>query len=198
MGDLRTVLRDLGNILIAVGVISLFALFVPLYFNEGYGIGPILLTSGMFFLIGIPLHFIFKKAEPADFKTAMVTAALSWLFIPIISTIPFLLIGFNKTNPTINMDFLSAFFECMSGWTGTGLSMFDGFIFKPSLLPYTLQFWRTYIQWIGGIGVIILTLAILARPGVGSYVLYKSEGREQRTHPSVVKTVRTIWWIFLL
>ncbi len=198
MGDLRTVLRDLGNILIAVGVISLFALFVPLYFNEGYGIGPILLTSGMFFLIGIPLHFIFKKAEPADFKTAMVTAALSWLFIPIISTIPFLLIGFNKTNPTITMDFLSAFFECMSGWTGTGLSMFDGFIFKPSLLPYTLQFWRTYIQWIGGIGVIILTLSILARPGVGSYVLYKSEGREQRTHPSVVKTVRTIWWIFLL
>jgi len=194
MGDLKTVLRDLGNILIAVGAITLFALVAPLYFNEGYGIGPILLTSAVFFLIGTPLHFILRKTEPADFKTAMVTAALSWLFIPIISAIPFLLIGFDKTNPGVTADFLSAFFECMSGWTGTGLSMFS----KPSLLPYTLQFWRTYMQWVGGVGVIILTLAILARPGVGSYILYKSEGREQRTHPSIVKTVRTIWWIFAL
>jgi len=194
MGDLRTVLRDLGNVLVAIGAITLFALAAPLYFNEGYGIGAILLTSAVFFLIGLPLYFIFKKAEPSDFKTAMVTAALSWLFIPIISTIPFLLIGFDKTNLGVTADFLSAFFECMSGWTGTGLSMFS----KPSLLPYTLQFWRTYMQWVGGVGVVILTLAILARPGVGSYILYKSEGREQRTHPSVVKTVRTMWWIFAL
>ncbi|MDH7517349.1 MAG: TrkH family potassium uptake protein [Candidatus Thermoplasmatota archaeon] len=186
MGDLRTVLRDLGNILMTVGAITLFALAAPIYFNEGTGVGVIFLTSAVFFLVGLPLHFIFKKAEQADFKTAMVTAALSWLLIPVVSTIPFLLI--------VKTDFLSAFFECMSGWTGTGLTMFS----KPSLLPYTLQFWRTYMQWVGGVGVIILTLAILARPGVGSYSLYKSEGREQRTHPSIIKTVRTMWWIFAL
>jgi trk system potassium uptake protein TrkH len=65
-------------------------------------------------------------------------------------------------------------------------------------LQYTLQFWRSLIQWVGGVGVIVLTLSILARPGTGSYVLYKGEARDQKTHPSIVSTVRTIWWIFLL
>ncbi|UCD13716.1 MAG: TrkH family potassium uptake protein, partial [Thermoplasmatales archaeon] len=69
---------------------------------------------------------------------------------------------------------------------------------RESLLPNTLQFWRSLIQWIGGVGVIVLTLSILARPGTGSYILYRSEGREKKTHPSIVSTVRTIWWIFLL
>jgi trk system potassium uptake protein TrkH len=83
----------------------------------------------------------------------------------------------------------------MSGWTGTGLTMVGG---SEANLPYTLQFWRTLIQWVGGVGVIVLTLSILARPGTGSFVLYKGEARDQKTHPSVVSTVRTIWWIFVL
>jgi len=194
MSDLRTVLRDIGGISIIIGVITLFALVVPLYFNEGYGIGPILITAIVFFGIGIPLYLIFKNADPSNFKSAMVTAALGWLLISLIGCIPFILIGFDKTNPTVTMDFLSAFFESMSGWTGTGLTMMN----MENLLPFTLQFWRSLIQWIGGVGVIVLTLSILARPGTGSYVLYRSEGRERKTHPSIVSTVRTIWWIFLL
>jgi len=194
MAELKTVFRDLGRILIAVGFITTPVLAIPLIFGEIYALIPIIITSVLFILIGFIFFLIFKKASETDFKSAMVTAALSWFIIPIISTIPFLMIGFDKTNPNASLDFLSALFETMSGWTGTGLSMFS----HPSLLSYSLQFWRTYIQWIGGVGVIILTLAILARPGVGSFVLYKSEARDQRTHPSVIKTVRTIWWIFLL
>jgi len=194
MSDLKTVLRDTGGILIMIGVITLFALVVPLYFNEGYGIVPILITSSLYFIIGVPLFLLFKKADLANFKSAMVTAALGWFLISLIGAIPFYLIGFDKTNPAITMDFLSSFFESMSGWTGTGLTMVD----MENILPHTLQFWRSLIQWIGGVGVIVLTLSILARPGTGSYVLYRSEGRDQKTHPSIISTVRTIWWIFLL
>ena len=194
MSDLKTVLRDTGGILIMIGVISLFALLVPFFSNEGYGIIPLILTAAVFFLIGIPLYLIFKKADLANFKSAMVTAALGWFLISLIGSIPFFLIGFDKSNPTITMDFLSSFFESMSGWTGTGLTMID----MENVLPYTLQFWRSLIQWVGGVGVIVLTLSILARPGTGSYVLYRSEGRDQKTHPSIISTVRTIWWIFLL
>ncbi len=194
MSDLRTVLRDIGGLLIIVGLISFAAILVPLYFGEVYGIFSILITSAVFLGVGIPLYLIFKKADRSNFKSAMVTAALGWMFVSLIGSIPFMIMGFNKNDPLITMDFLSAFFESMSGWTGTGLTMVD----KESLLPYTLQFWRSIIQWIGGVGVIVLTLSILARPGTGSYVLYKSEGREQKTHPSIVSTVRTIWWIFAL
>ncbi len=198
MSDLRTVLRDIGGIFIIVGAISLFVLVVPLYFGE-YGsksidgVLPILITSAVFVGLGLPMYFGFRKTDPANFKTAMVTAALGWLFISVIGSIPFLLMPYN-INTLAHMDILSAFFESMSGWTGTGLTMVD----KESLLPHTLQFWRTWIQWIGGVGVIVLTLSILARPGTGSYVLYKGEARDKKTHPSIVSTVRTIWWIFLL
>lgn len=194
MAELKTVFKDLGRIMIAVSIIILPTLGVPLFFGEFYALIPIIIVSALFFFIGFIFYTIFKNASQTDFKSAMVTAALSWFIIPIISTIPFLMIGIDKTNPDIHIDFLSSLFETMSGWTGTGLSMIN----HPSLLSHSLQFWRTYIQWIGGVGVIILTLAILARPGVGSFVLYKSEARDQRTHPSVIKTVRTIWWIFLL
>ena len=199
MNDIKTILRDIGAILIILGFISLISLIVPFYFNE-YGlsskfdaIGPLLLTSLIFFIIGFPLYYLFKKAEPANFKSAMVTAALGWLIISVIGSIPFILIPYN-INTLDNLDILSALFESVSGWTGTGLTMVD----NEGFLPYTLQFWRSFIQWIGGVGVIVLTLSILARPGTGSFVLYKGEARDQKTHPSIVTTVRTIWWIFLI
>ncbi len=199
MNDIKTVLRDIGAILIILGFISIITLIVPLYFNE-YGlnskidaVGPLLITSLIFFIIGFPLYYIFKKAELANFKSAMVTAALGWLIISAIGSIPFILIPYN-INSLAHMDILSAFFESISGWTGTGLTMVD----NEGYLPYTLQFWRSFIQWIGGVGVIVLTLSILARPGTGSFVLYLGEARDQKTHPSIVTTVRTIWWIFLI
>ncbi len=192
MSDLKTVLRDLSNIFVAVGAMSFVPLLVPLYFHEYYALFPLLITCLLFLLLGSFMFFLFQHAEPANFKSAMVTAALGWVFIPLISTIPFLMMPYHL-NSGASMDLLSAFFESMSGWTGTGLTMVD----KEQLLPYSLQFWRTWIQWIGGVGVIVLTLSILARPGVGSYVLYRGEAREKRTHPSIVSTVRTIWWIFL-
>jgi len=199
MSDLRSVLRDIGGIFIMIGFVSLIALVVPLYFGE-YGsgstidgLGPILITAAVYFGAGLPLYYGFKKAESADFKSAMVTAALGWFLVSLIGSIPFWMMPYDKIN-FLYMDFLSGFFESMSGWTGTGLTMVD----NEGFIPYTLQFWRSLTQWIGGVGVIVLTLSILARPGTGSYVLYKGEARDQKTHPSIVSTVRTIWWIFLL
>jgi trk system potassium uptake protein TrkH len=200
MSDLKSVLRDLGGIFIIVGFVTLIAIIVPLYFGEYPGpsnfdaIGPILITAAIYFGCGLPIYFIFRNSEPADFKSAMVTAALGWFFISLIGSIPFWLIPYDTSN-LLYMSPLSAFFESMSGWTGTGLTMVGG---SEANLPGTLQFWRSLIQWVGGVGVIVLTLSILARPGTGSFVLYKGEARDQKTHPSIVSTVRTIWWIFLL
>lgn len=199
MSDIRSVLRDIGAVFIMIGFVSLITLIIPFYFNEypPYaafdGVFPLLLVSAVFFGTGLPLYYLFRHADPANFKSAMVTAALGWLLVSLIGSIPFWLIPYN-TETLWSMDPLSAFFESMSGWTGTGLTM----VVNEDLLPRTLQFWRTFIQWIGGVGVIVLTLSILARPGTGSYVLYRGEARDQKTHPSIVSTVRTIWWIFLL
>ncbi len=198
MSGIRTVLRDIGTIFIVIGIVSFTVLLVPIFFQEYEpytpynGLTVIFITSAVFILIGLPLYYVFRRATQTNFKTAMITAACTWVFVSLIASIPFWLMPYNiQTLQT--MDILSGFFESMSGWTGTGLTMVD----NEELLPFTLQFWRTFIQWIGGVGVIVLTLSILARPGTGSYVLYKSEGRENKTHPSVVSTVRSIWRIYI-
>lgn len=189
--SLKIILRDLGGILIIVGCITLFALSVPLIFGEYGAIKPLILTALFYFGFGLPLYFGLKESGETNLRYAMITAAFGWLVISIIGAIPFMYMSEYGIN--VGMDPLSAIFESFAGWTGTGLTM----VIHENKLPHTLQFWRTLIQWVGGVGVIVLTLAILARPGTGSFVLYKSEGREQKIHPSIISTVRSIWWIYL-
>jgi len=68
---------------------------------------------------------------------------------------------------------------------------------RPSQLPASLQWWRSFTEWIGGVGVIVLMLSIL-KPTVGAFHLYFSEGRDEKILPSVSSTVRAIWWVYLL
>ena len=189
--SLKIILRDLGGILIIVGCVSLLTFAVPLVFGEYGAIKPMILTVLFYFGFGLPLYFGLRESGETNLRLAMVTAAFGWLVISIIGAIPFMYMSENGID--VGMDPLSAIFESFAGWTGTGLTM----VIHENKLPYTLQFWRTLTQWVGGVGVIVLTLAILARPGTGSFVLYKSEGREQKIHPSVISTVRSIWWIYL-
>jgi trk system potassium uptake protein TrkH len=115
----------------------------------------------------------------------MITAAVAWLVVPAISSLFFIFIE--------GMTPLDSFFEAMSGWTTTGLTM----VAHPSTLTHTMQFWRSLMQWVGGAGVIVLMVSILARPGTGSFTLYKAEAREEKIYPSVISTARIIWWIYL-
>ncbi|RLF43280.1 MAG: TrkH family potassium uptake protein [Thermoplasmata archaeon] len=195
MKDLKIVLRDTGAVLLAVGVITVIAAVVPLIKNfENIGeeienVKWIFLTMLVFLAAGALFRLIGRGEGEVKIKHAMLIAAFSWLLISLISTIPFHYINYSE-----KMDFLSAFFEAVAGWTGTGLTMVN----FESALPPTIQFWRTFTQWIGGVGVIVLTLIVLARPGTGSFTLYRSEAREEKIHPSIISTVKSIWWILLL
>lgn len=192
MKGLKIVLRDTGAVLLAVGVITIIAAIVPLLvdFNgEAKNVLWIFLTMIVFFVVGAFFRLIGRGDGEPKIKHAMIIAAFSWLLISLISTIPFHYVEYAE-----RMDFLSAFFEAVAGWTGTGLTMVN----FESTLPYTIQFWRTFTQWVGGVGVIVLTLIILARPGTGSFTLYRSEAREEKIHPSIISTVKSIWWILLL
>ncbi|MDF2957708.1 MAG: Trk-type K+ transport system [Candidatus Alkanophagales archaeon MCA70_species_1] len=185
MKNAKVVLRDLGSVFEAAGVVMLLPLVVAAVFDEFYIMKAFLGMALGVLAAGAALRLAFRRAGDTELKHAMACAALSWLLLALASTAPFVYCG---------MSFLDAFFETMSGWTGTGLTM----VLDPSELPRTLQFWRSLMQWVGGVGVIVLMLSILARPGTASYHLYVSEAREEKIKPSVVSTVRTIWWIYLL
>ncbi len=186
LSNIKTILRDMGSLLVIAGIVMLLPLAVTWAYREQYLARGIIVPASITIWAGMMLVLLCRNAKPPEMKHAMVVAALSWLVIAGLSSIPFVMI--------LGMPPLDAVFEGMSGWTGTGLTM----IARPSTIPQTLQFWRSLMQWVGGVGVIVLMVSILTRPGTGAYALYKSEGREERIHPSIISTVRTIWWIYLL
>ncbi|GAB6861989.1 TrkH family potassium uptake protein [Haloplanus litoreus] len=206
-GSVATVGRDLGRILAALGGLMLVSLIVPVVWGEYFAL-PALLVSALIPLgIGRLLSRRFRNAEAPGRFHGMIVAASGWFSVGIFGSLPFLLIawsvqlgvpGFTTPPQTATLaaftEPLNAVFESMSGFTGTGLTMTD----NEEVLPRTLQWWRTFSEWVGGVGVIVLTTAILSRPGSGSLTLYESEARSKKIHPSIVSTVRTIWWIFIL
>lgn len=206
-GTLGSVGRDLGRMLQALAGLILVSIVIPLVWSEYYAIPAFLLSASIPFVLGWVLHKRFSDAKPPGKLHGLIIAATGWFSVALFGSLPFFLVAWTVelgpavldtpaqtatlhafTNP------LNGFFESMSGFTGTGLTMTD----DESVLPHTLQWWRTFIEWIGGVGVIVLTTAILARPGSGSLTLYESEARSEKIHPSIVSTVRTIWWIFTL
>ena len=209
MSSLRTVVRDLGRMLQALAGLLLVSVLVSVVWREWYAIPGLLLAALVPLAIGITCTRAAEASASPDKLHGMVIAASGWFLVALFGSLPYTFIAWTVAldppwlpvpaaaatetlaafrNP------LNAVFESMSGFTGTGLTM----TVHEDVLPRTLQWWRSLTEWVGGVGVIVLTTAILARPGSGSLTLYESEARSEKIHPSVVSTVRTIWWIFLL
>ncbi len=199
----------------ALAGILLVSIVVPVVWGEWWTIPGLLVSVLLPLLVGLVLTRTFDGVEEPGRLHGMMIAASGWFFVALFGSVPFLLIAWTaRLDPAILnvparfttpgteaygtlaafLHPLNGFFESMSGFTGTGLTM----TVHEDALPHTLQWWRSLVEWVGGVGVIVLTTAILARPGSGSLTLYESEARSEKIHPSVVSTVRTIWWIFLL
>ncbi|MFB6071324.1 MAG: TrkH family potassium uptake protein [Halanaeroarchaeum sp.] len=208
--DLATVARDVGALLLIEAGLMFVSVLIATVFGEWYvGLG-FLLAATATAAVGLAARRRFADAPPPVIKHGMVIAAGGWLFVALFGAVPFYLSAL-LVPAEVQANYVAAgapygsslqyfaspmhaLFESMSGWTGSGLTMA---VHEPSL-PRTVQWWRSLIQWVGGVGVVVLTVSILARPGSGSYALYRSETRERKIHPSVVSTVRTIWKVFLL
>jgi trk system potassium uptake protein TrkH len=115
----------------------------------------------------------------------MIIAAVAWLWAALIGSIALII--------ATHITFLNAFFESMSAWTGSGLTIY----MNVEILPKSVLFLRSLEQWIGGLGVVIVVIGILIRPGTAAARLYKSEARDEKIKPSITGTVKTIWWIYL-
>lgn len=205
---LRTILSDLGRMLQALSGMMFLSVVVGLVWGECYVVPGFLLSGGLALGIGWSFTRFGERAELGKLHGMMI-AASGWLLVALFGSLPFLFVAWTvhlapswlAVPASVDTPTLAAFrgpinsvFESMSGFTGTGLTMTT----HENELPHALQWWRSFTEWVGGVGVIVLTTAILSRPGSGSLTLYESEARSKKIHPSIVSTVRTIWWIFLL
>lgn len=207
--DLATIARDIGSLLALEAGLMAVSVIVAIVFQEWYVAATFLTTALLTGGIGIGLRRGFAAAPTPAMKHGMVIAAGGWFATALFGALPFFLAA-HIVPPAAVSQYLPAnagygsslyyfqnpihaVFESMSGFTGSGLTMA---VHEPTL-PRGIQWWRSLSQWVGGVGVVVLTVSILARPGSGSYALYRSEAREEKIHPSVVSTVRTVWKIFL-
>ena len=208
--DTNAVGRDAGRIVQAVSLMLVVSIVVAAVNREFYAIPAFVVSAAIMAGFGTGLIRLCRGAAPPKKREAMVTAATAWAMVGILGGLPFLLIAWTiridpfpvwtNTPPmdattAIFLHPLDAVFEGMSGFTGTGLTMAA----VEEELPRSLHWWRSFIEWIGGVGVIVLTVAILRRGGGSSesYTLYESEARSERIHPSIVTTVQEIWKIFV-
>ncbi|MBC7100590.1 MAG: TrkH family potassium uptake protein [Methanobacteriales archaeon] len=186
--DFLIVGKFLGTIMQAVGIIVLLPIIVAVIYNEGHYpsfIFPSLLSIATGTLIRIILKRYPISGDIIKLKHGMMIASLGWLWATFIGALILMLY--------LNIDFVNAAFENMSGWTTTGLSIFS----DVQSLPKSILFLRSLEQWIGGLGVVIVVIGVLIRPGTAASRLYKSEARDERIKPSIVNTVKTIWWIYI-
>jgi len=182
--DFRVISNPLGIVMQGVGIVVLIPLLIALFYRENTYLAFII-PSILSISIGYLLKMVSSQDDKLKLKHGMIIAAVAWLWAALIGSLCLIM--------ATHIDFLNAFFESMSAWTGSGLSIFS----NVEILPKSVLFLRSLEQWVGGLGVVIVVIGILIRPGTAAARLYKSEAREEKIKPSIAGTVKTIWWIYL-
>ena len=185
--DLFIVIRNSGMIMIGIGVLCLIPIIVDLIYFEFNFINFIIPS-----LISIGLGFACMKSfeeyssRKMRLKHGMIISALSWLWASIICGLIMVLVG--------DFTLVDGIFESMSALTGSGVTICP----NVEILPHSILFLRALEQWIGGLGIIVLIVAILTRPGTASSKLYQSEARDERLKPSTKATLKHTINIYLV
>ncbi len=184
--NVKLVFNFLGKILAFFSFIFVLPILVAYYFGEQ--LEPFLIAAAISLAIGLTMMFIKSESDLLRYKEAFAIVALGWLFVSIVGCIPYVVIGVN---------FVDSFFEAMSGFTTTGASIFD----KPEVLPKSILFWRALTQWLGGMGIIVLFLAVLPSVAIKGSALFQAEypgvGLE-RIKPRLRDTALILYSIYLL
>lgn len=185
--DLYIVSRYSGVVMICVGLMCLFPLLIDLiYFEFNYAC---FIIPGVFSVI---LGYICMKAldkysnSKMRLKHGMMISSIAWMWVSVIGGVVISL--------ATGTDFLNGIFESTSALTGTGITMFD----NVEILPHSILYFRAFEQWVGGLGVVVMMIGILTRPGTASAKLYQSEAREERLKPSVKTTLKKTIEIYLI
>jgi len=189
--DLKQIFNFLGFILFVEGFFMVAGLPFSLYYNDPYPftlLYSFLITSGA----GGILWYITRKKRKNSInkREGFLAVSLSWIFMTLFGTIPFLMSG---SIPS----FTDAFFETMSGFTTTGASILS----DVEILPKGILFWRSMTHWVGGMGIIVLSIIVLPFLGIGGMQLYTAEVpgvTKDKLHPKISETAKRLWGIYII
>jgi len=177
------IIKYLGKIVLLIGIAMLFSAFLAFFYGENV-FWQILLASAL--TIGISLILILTgKDDNLNYREGLAVVILGWLTASLVGSLPFL---FSDYFPS----FADAFFETVSGFTTTGASILTDI----EVLPKSLLFWRSLTQWLGGMGIMVLFVAIIIGLGVRANQIFRAEipgPVSDKISPRIRETARRLW-----
>ncbi|MDX2447208.1 MAG: TrkH family potassium uptake protein [Desulfobacterales bacterium] len=187
----RLILYVVGLLTLFFGLTMATPLGVSLYFRDGSGM-PMLISLTITLFFGTAMTLGFRGVQIADIRQreGMAIVFFGWTAMGLFGALPFFLAG-------EGVSFTDAFFESVSGFTTTGASIFTNI----EQHAEGILFWRSFIQWLGGMGIIVLSLAVLPLLKVGGMQLYKAEVPTpvpDKLKPRIQETALTLWKVYIL
>jgi len=186
---IKSVINILGALLIFLSLSLLACLYIAIFFEEKifYWIISVILPL----VFGAIFYKTTSVPEDINTKEGFAIVTLGWVFLSLFGALPFFI---SNTLP----NFIDAFFETMSGFTTTGATVIQDI----EKLPKSLLFWRSLTHWYGGMGIIVLSLALFPlMKKIGGMQLFKAEVpgiSNERLVPKIATTAKYLWTVYLL
>jgi len=180
------ILSAILRVMAIIGLTLLLPAFVGLIYGEFYETRIFLITGSIVFCVSYVISLFLPSPRSITLGEALLISGASWIIVAIVGGIPYVY--------TIGMSWADAFFESMSGFTTTGMTLIK--VIEGN--PKSVLFWRALTQWLGGAGIIMLFLIFITAStrDVSLWRLYVAEAREVRIRASTWGTVKDIWLIY--
>jgi len=185
------VLNVLGSMLMLFSITYLMPIVTSLIYSDGLFVDFIYAAAGCL-LAGAALVAVTRKHQrELRSRDGFLLVTLAWVLMSAIATVPLLL-------ALPGLSFTDAFFETMSGLSTTGATVLTGL---DTMAP-SVNLWRAALHWYGGMGIIVLVVAILPMLGVGGMQLYKAETpgpvKNEKLTPRITQTAKALWFVYFL
>ena len=185
------ILYTISALLLLVGVFMTSGIVLALIHGERHALVGFSVAAGISLVCALSGFLNFRRYRDATLRTrdGFLVVVLSWLVVSAFGALPYVLSG---SLPS----YTDAFFETMSGFTTTGATILTDI----EALPRSVLFWRSLTQWLGGMGIVVLTVAVLPRLGIGGLKLMRSEApgpTVEKLTPRVAGTAKILWLTYL-
>jgi len=187
----QTVLKILGVLLIIFSVTHLTPLFVSLIYRDGNSL-PFAVSFSVTLITGLLFWAPQRKLKrDLRYRDGFLVVVLFWTVLAAFGALPFI---FSKEH---SLSITNAFFESMSGLTTTGGTILTNL----DSLPQSTLYYRQQLQWLGGMGIVVLAVAIMPMLGIGGMQLYRAETpgpmKDTKLTPRITESAKALWYIYL-